>query len=61
VALVTCAFCLWHRARRWRRKASEWAALAELGQETNYRLACQLHGKAVVDRAIHDAHAKGAN
>lgn len=42
-------------------------ALAERGaflvhlEHANYRLACELHGKAAVDKAIRDAHDRGTN
>lgn len=63
VALVSVASTVyfWLRARRLRREATEWATLAELNHDTNYKLACELHGKDAVDRAIREAHARGGN
>jgi len=63
VALVSVAAVgyLWRRNRQMRAEARQWAALAELGEETNYLLACQLFSKSAIDRAIRQARDKGAN
>jgi hypothetical protein len=67
VALAVLAR-LWRKYRRLRielvearRQADEWAALAALCHETNYRLSCRIYGKTAVDKAIADAHDKGTN
>jgi hypothetical protein len=44
-----------------RKDRDEWAAIATLDHETAVRLACELHGKSVVDKAIDDAHKRGTN
>ena len=61
VAVVIGAVYLWSRYRRIKRDRDAWATLARLGQETNYRLACTVHGKTAVDSAIRKANEKGRN
>jgi hypothetical protein len=38
-----------------------WVELVRTVNVANYRMACQLHGKAAVDRAMADAHRSGTN
>jgi Zn-dependent protease with chaperone function len=47
--------------RKVREVAAERGALLAHLELANYRLACQLHGKAAVDKAIRDAHDRGTN
>jgi hypothetical protein len=59
--LFVTLVCLWRRLRRTREEASRWARIAEYGNETNYRLACELYGKEAVDLQIREDAAKGTN
>jgi hypothetical protein len=36
-------------------------SVASMLEKCNYRMACELHGKAAVDKAIRDAHDGGGN
>jgi hypothetical protein len=68
---VVLAVDLWQTARKAQRLRSEldaahkdrdeWAAIAALDHETAVRLACQLHGKAAVAKAMDDARKRGNN
>jgi hypothetical protein len=42
-------------------EAEGWVALVRTVQGANYRMACQIHGKAAVDRAMDEAHRLGSN
>jgi hypothetical protein len=66
LAAAVVATLAWRRSRRIGKEnarlgeeCQKWANLAALGNDTNYRLACQIHGKAQVDRAIAKAQEKG--
>lgn len=42
-------------------EAEGWVELVRTVQGANYAMACQLHGKAAVDRAMAEAHSRGIN
>ena len=43
------------------REVDNLTTMAVLFERSNYQLACQVHGRDVVDKAIHDAHERGVN
>jgi hypothetical protein len=66
--LIALGVYLWRRWRRLRRElaesekqADDLAALLALEHDTNYKMACQMYGKAAVDRVISKARAKGVS
>ena len=43
------------------REVDNLTTMAVLLERSNYQLACQVHGRAAVDRAIAEAHERGTN
>jgi hypothetical protein len=43
------------------RELDSFKTMAILLERSNYQLACELHGRAAVDKAIADAHERGTN
>ena len=68
VAMAAALACFRRRCHRLARELAdaearriEWAGLLALEHQTNYRMACQLYGKAAVVRAVKKAHDRGVS